>query len=167
VNRVCPSTKVVTNSIPQIDEGGVEGDGDADGSEGTEVQGDGNGHESINTARSGPSISGPYMKSFEDVEVDDNHSEFGRSDVLLSPPINDEEDIDRISSHPSVEFHEIDLPNLTLKLKMKLFSIQLFREAVREGTEVQGDGNGDESINTNARRVLTLLGVGHLYLAPT
>jgi len=66
------------------------------------------------------------MKSFEDVEVDDNHSELGRNDILLSPPINDEEDIDRISSHPSVEFHEIDLPNLTLKLKMKFFSIQLF-----------------------------------------
>jgi hypothetical protein len=73
------------------------------------------------------------MKSFEDVEVDDNHSELGRSDILLSPPIViDEDDIDGNSSHPSKEFHEIDLHNLTLKLKMKFSSIQLFREAVRE-----------------------------------
>jgi len=44
----------------------------------------------------------------------------------------DEDDIDGNSSHPSKEFHEIDLHNLTLKLKMKFSSIQLFREAVRE-----------------------------------
>jgi hypothetical protein len=37
VNRVCPSTKATTNSIPQTDEGAVEGDGDADDSEGIEV----------------------------------------------------------------------------------------------------------------------------------
>jgi hypothetical protein len=36
------------------------------------VEGDGNGDEGINTARSGPSTSGHCMKSFEDVEVDDN-----------------------------------------------------------------------------------------------
>jgi hypothetical protein len=53
------------------------------------------------------------------------------SDILLSPPISDEED-DEISSYPSVEFYEIDIPNPTLKLKMKFFSIQLFREAIRE-----------------------------------
>jgi hypothetical protein len=60
-----------------------------------------------------------------------NHSKLGRSDILLSPPISDEED-DEISSYPSVEFYEIDIPNPTLKLKMKFFSIQLFREAIRE-----------------------------------
>jgi hypothetical protein len=37
VNRVCPSTEVASNSLPQTDEGGVEGDEDADGSEGTKV----------------------------------------------------------------------------------------------------------------------------------
>jgi len=54
-----------------------------------------------NDCRSGPS--GPCMTSFEDVEVDDNYSEMGRSDILLSPPISDEED-GGISSHPDVEF---------------------------------------------------------------
>jgi hypothetical protein len=71
------------------------------------------------------------MTSFEDVEVDDNESEIGRSDILLSPPVSDEED-GGISSHPDVEFHEVDLVNPNLKLKMKFASIQLFREAIRQ-----------------------------------
>jgi len=67
------------------------------------------------------------MTSFEDVEVDDNESEIGRSDILLSPPVSDEED-GGISS----QFHEVDLVNPNLKLKMKFASIQLFREAIRQ-----------------------------------
>jgi hypothetical protein len=34
VNMVGPSTQAATNSMPQTDEGGVEGDGDGDDSEG-------------------------------------------------------------------------------------------------------------------------------------
>jgi hypothetical protein len=69
------------------------------------------------------------MTSFEDVEVDENDFEIGRSDVLLSPLVSDEED-GGISSYPDVEFHEVDLVNPNLKLKMKFANIQLFKKAV-------------------------------------
>jgi uncharacterized membrane protein len=89
---------------------GVEGDGeDRDGPHGTEVEGEGD-------CRSGPSTSCPCMVSFEDVEVDGNNSKMGRSDILLSPPISDEED-GGIPIYPDVEFHEVDLLNPNLKLK--------------------------------------------------
>jgi hypothetical protein len=71
------------------------------------------------------------MHSFEDAEVDDNNSEMSRSGILLSPPNGDEEDCG-ISSHPSSEFHEVDLVNPNMKLKMKFYSLQLFREAVKQ-----------------------------------
>jgi len=71
------------------------------------------------------------MHSFEDVEMDENDSEMDRSDILLSPPISDEED-GEISYNPSSEFHEVDLVNPNLKLKMKFSSLQLFREAVKQ-----------------------------------
>jgi hypothetical protein len=71
------------------------------------------------------------MSSFEDVEVDENDSEIGRSDILLSPPVSDEED-GGSSTHPDVEFHEVDMVNPNLKLRMKFANIQLFREAVKQ-----------------------------------
>jgi len=125
VDSADPSTMLETDE-------GVEGDGDGDkdGDDGTEVEG---GVESGGTLGDGDGQSGPSgikMTSFEDVEVDENDSEIGRSDILLSPPVSDEED-GGISSHPDVEFHEVDLVNPNLKLKMKFASIQLFREAVK------------------------------------
>jgi hypothetical protein len=131
VDRVGPST-----------DKGVEGDGeDGDGSEGTGVDGtgfEGTGFEGTDVegecegdGRSGPSTSSHHMYSFEEVEADDNNSETGRIDILLSPPISDEKDYG-ISSHPSAEFHEVDIVNPNLKLKMKFSSLQLFGEAVKQ-----------------------------------
>jgi hypothetical protein len=71
------------------------------------------------------------MQSFEDVEVVDNVSEMGRSDILLSPPVSDA-DSGGISSNLGSEFHAMDLVNPTLKLGMKFSSLQLFREAVKQ-----------------------------------
>jgi len=123
VNRTGPSTKTATNSTPQTDEGDGE-DEDGDGSEGTEVKG------TKVKGKGGSSTSSHCMKSFEDIEADDNNSDMDRSDIVLTPPISDEDD-GGISSHLNVEFHEADLPNPILKLKMKFSSIQLFREAIR------------------------------------
>jgi hypothetical protein len=78
---------------------------------------------------SGPS--GPCMTSFEEEEVDDVDSEMGISDILLSPAVSDGEH-GGISSHPDLEFQEVDLLNPNLNLKMKFSSIQFFREAVRQ-----------------------------------
>jgi hypothetical protein len=119
VNRAGPSTKTATNLMPQTDEG-VEVDRDGDGSD-IEVEDEGEGdHNGEGDGRRGPSTSSQCMQSFEDIEADDKNSEMGRSDILLSPPTSDEED-GRISSHPDVEFHEVDLVTLNLKLKMKNF----------------------------------------------
>jgi hypothetical protein len=71
------------------------------------------------------------MQSFENVEVVDNDSEMGRSDILLSPPISDD-DSGEISSNLGSEFHAMDLVNPSLKLKMKFSTLQLFREAVKQ-----------------------------------
>lgn len=104
-----------------------DGDGDGDGDDGTEVEGGG-------TLGDGDDQSGPSsikMSSFEDVEVDENDYEIGRSDILLLPPVSDEED-GGISSHPDVEFHEVDIVNPNLKLIMKFANIQLFREVVKQ-----------------------------------
>jgi len=71
------------------------------------------------------------MHSFEDVEVDDNNSERGRSDILQSPPNSDEVD-GGISSYPSSKIYEVDLVNPNLKLKIKFSSLRLFRAAVKQ-----------------------------------
>jgi hypothetical protein len=55
----------------------------------------------------------------------------GRSDILLSPLISDD-DSSEISSNLSSEFHAMNLVNPSLKLKMKFSSLQLFREAVKQ-----------------------------------
>ncbi|XP_062177170.1 uncharacterized protein LOC133882086 [Alnus glutinosa] len=55
----------------------------------------------------------------------------GRSDILLSPLISDN-DSGEISSNLGSEFHAMDLVNPSLKLKMKFSSLQLFREAVKQ-----------------------------------
>jgi hypothetical protein len=63
--------------------------------------------------------------------VVDNDSEMGRSDILLSPLISDD-DFGEISSNLGLEFHAMDLVNPSLKLKMKFSSLQLFREVVKQ-----------------------------------
>jgi hypothetical protein len=121
VNRAGPSTYEC-----------VEGDGenvDGDGFEGAGVEGRSGPFTS--EGRSGPSTSDHSMQSFEDVEVVDNDFEMGRSDILLSPPISDE-DSGGILSNLGLEFHAVDLVNPNLKLKMKFSSLQLFREAVKQ-----------------------------------
>jgi hypothetical protein len=100
--------------------GNGDGSGDGDGFEGAGVEG-----------KSGPSTSDHGIQSFEDAEVVHNNFEMGRSDILLSPPISDE-DSGGISSNLGSEFHAMDLVNLNLKLKMKFSSLQLFREAVKQ-----------------------------------
>jgi len=69
--------------MPETDDG-VRGDReDGDGHENGDILGDGN-------RESGPS--GNKMTSFEDVEVDERDSDIGRSDILLSPPVSEDED---------------------------------------------------------------------------
>jgi hypothetical protein len=107
-----------------------ETDGDGDGDDGIEVEGLG---ERGGTLGDGDGQSGPSsikITSFKDVEVDENDFEIGRSDILLSPHVSEEDG--GISSHPNVEFRKVDLVNPNLKLKMKFSSIQLFREAVKQ-----------------------------------
>jgi hypothetical protein len=82
--------------------------------EGDRENGDGDGFKSAGVeGRSGPSTSQ------------------GRSDILLSPPISDD-DSGEISSNLGSEFHTMDLVNPSLKLKMKFSTLQLFREAVKQ-----------------------------------
>jgi hypothetical protein len=69
-------------------------------------------------------------KRFEDVDDDDTNSEMGRSDILESPPNSDEED--GVTSEKTPEFHQVDMANPILKLKMTFSDIQTFREAVKE-----------------------------------
>lgn len=130
------------STMPETDEG-VEGDReDGDGNGNGDGNGDGDGDDSAdiegesgNILDDGNGESGPSgnikMTSFEDVEVDERDSDIGRSDILLSPTVSEDED-GGISSHHGVEFQEIDLGNPKLKLKMKFSSIQLFREAVKQ-----------------------------------
>jgi hypothetical protein len=122
VNRVGLSTyECVEGDGENGDENGNgDGSGDGDGFEGAGVEG-----------KSGPSTSDHGIQSFEDVEVVHNNFEMGRSDILLSPPISDE-DSGGISSNIGSKFHAMDLVNLNLKLKMKFSSLQLFREAVKQ-----------------------------------
>jgi hypothetical protein len=122
VNRVGLSTyECVEGDGENGDENGNgDGSGDGDGFEGAGVEG-----------KSGPSTSDHGIQSFEDAEVVHNNFEMGRSDILLSPPISDE-DSGGISSNLGSEFHAMDLVNLNLKLKMKFSSLQLFREAVKQ-----------------------------------
>jgi hypothetical protein len=98
--------------------GNEDGDGDGDGFEGAGVEG--RSGPSTSQGRSGPSTSEHNMQSFENVEVVDNDSEMGRSDILLSLPISDD-DSGEISSNLGSEFHAMDLVNPSLKLKMKFF----------------------------------------------
>jgi hypothetical protein len=70
-----------------------------------------------------------FIRSFEDVEVDDNAPNMARSDILESPIPNDDND-DR-PYYKGVDFHEVDIGNPTLTMKMKFASIHLFREAIR------------------------------------
>jgi hypothetical protein len=122
VNRVGLSTyECVEGDGENGDENGNgDGSGDGDGFEGAGVEG-----------KSGPPTSDHGIQSFEDAEVVHNNFEMGRSDILLSPPISDE-DSGGISSNLGSEFHAMDLVNLNLKLKMKFSSLQLFREAVKQ-----------------------------------
>jgi hypothetical protein len=110
--------------------GSEDGDGSGDRFEGGAGV-EGRSGSSTSEGRSGPSTSSHDMQSFEDVEVVDNVSEMGRSDILLSPPVSDE-DSGGISFNLGSEFHAMDLVNPTLKLKMKFYSLQLFREAVKQ-----------------------------------
>jgi hypothetical protein len=71
------------------------------------------------------------MTSFEEEEVDDVDFEMGRSDILLFPAVSDGED-GGISSHPDLEFQEVVLLNPNLQLKIKFYSIQFFRESIRQ-----------------------------------
>jgi hypothetical protein len=83
-------------------DGDGSGDEDEDGFEGVGVEG--RSGPSTSQGRSGPSTSDHDMQSFEDVEMVDNDSEMGRSDILLSPPISDD-DFGGISSNLGLEFH--------------------------------------------------------------
>jgi hypothetical protein len=142
VNRAGPSTYECVEGDGENGDGNESEDGDGSG------DGDGNGSEdgdgfeggagvegrsgsSTSEGRSGPSTSDHGMQSFEDVEVVDNVSDMCRSDILLSPPVSDE-DSGGISSNIGSEFHAMDLVNPTLKLGMKFSSLQLFREAVKQ-----------------------------------
>jgi len=129
VNKAGLSTYECVEGNGENGNGNEDRDGDGDGFEGAEVEG--RSGPSTFEGRSGPSTSDHGMQSFEDVEVVDNDSEMGRSDILLSPPISDE-DSGGISSNPGSEFHAMDLVNPNLKLKMKFSSLQLFREAVKQ-----------------------------------
>jgi hypothetical protein len=71
-----------------------------------------------------------FIRSFEDVDVDDNASDMARSDILESPVPSDDDD--NRPYYKGVDFHEMDIGNPTLTLKMKFASIYLFREAVRQ-----------------------------------
>jgi hypothetical protein len=123
--------------MPEMDAGDRaagegNGNGDGDGDDSADVKGGG---ESGDILDDGNGESGPSgnveVTSFEDVEVDERDSDIGRSDILLSPIVSEDED-GGISSHHGVEFQEIDLGNPELKLKIKFSSIQLFREAVKQ-----------------------------------
>jgi hypothetical protein len=133
VNRAGPSTYECVEGDRENGNGNgngnEDGDGDGDGFEGAGIEG--RSGPSISQGRSGPSTSEHGMQSFEDVEVVDNDSEMGRSDILLSPPISDDNS-GEISSNLGSEFHAMDLVNPSLKLKMKFSSLQLFREAVKQ-----------------------------------
>jgi hypothetical protein len=59
-----------------------------------DILGDGNGESGLSCNK---------MTSFEDVEVDERDFDIGRSDILLSPPVSEDED-GGISSHHDVEF---------------------------------------------------------------
>jgi hypothetical protein len=77
------------------------------------------------------SETGPKNKKrFEDVVDDDTNFEMGRSDILESPYNSDEED--GVTSKKTLEFHQVDMANPVLKLKMTFSDIQTFREAVKE-----------------------------------
>jgi hypothetical protein len=129
VNKAGLSTYECVEGNGENGTGNEDRDGDGDGFEGAEVEG--RSGPSTSVGRSGPSTSNHGMQLFEDVDVVDNDSEMGRSDILLSPPISDE-DSGGISSNPDLEFHAMDLVNPNLKLKMKFSSLQLFREAVKQ-----------------------------------
>jgi hypothetical protein len=126
VDRVGPSTDEDVEDDENEDRDGSEGTG----VEGTRYKGTGDKDTGVD-GRSGPSTFDHGMHSFEDVEVDDNNSERGRSDILQSPPNSDEVD-GGISSYPSPKIYEVDLVNPNLKLKIKFSSLRLFRAAVKQ-----------------------------------
>jgi hypothetical protein len=126
------------STMPQTDEGvegdqedgDEDGDGNGEGDDSADVEGESGDILDDGNGESGPSDN-IKTTSFEDVAVDERDSGIGRSDILLSPTVSEDED-GGISSHHGVEFQEIDLGNPELKLKMKFSSIQLFREAVKQ-----------------------------------
>jgi len=111
VNRAGPSTYECVEGDRENGDGNGNGNEDGDGFEGAGVEGrsglstsQGRSGPSTSQGRSGPSTSDHDIQSFENVEVVDNDSEMGRSDILLSPPISDD-DSGEISSNLGSEFH--------------------------------------------------------------
>jgi hypothetical protein len=108
---------------------GEGGDNDRSGSDDNEE-----GEDAVNQNEGGSS--GCNFKTYfenddgeDDDDDDDDNSEMGRSDILESPVINDEDY--EIQSARTLDFHAVDLHDPTIKLEMKFSNIKMFREAVR------------------------------------
>jgi hypothetical protein len=110
------------------------------GTSGAETSGAGDGDEEDgNHAEEHDGLHSDYVRSetgpknkkrFENEDDDDTNSKMVRSDILESPPNSDEED--GVTSKKTLEFHQVDMANPVLKLKMTFPNIQTFREAVKE-----------------------------------
>jgi hypothetical protein len=141
------SKQKATKSIPQNDEGGVDPSTDVhpnmdvdpntdaavgnEDNDSDEDESDDNDGADVNGTNAGSGNNNEhFIRSFEDVDVDDNASDMARSDILESPVPSDDDD--NRPYYKGVDFHEMDIGNPTLTLKMKFASIYLFREAVRQ-----------------------------------
>ncbi|XP_059454928.1 uncharacterized protein LOC132185104 [Corylus avellana] len=109
------------------DERGVE-EGDEDGSDhhdNDEGQAVVDEQDEVDNSR------GKFKKSFDDNDDDDDddNSDMGRSDILVSLVLSDEDGED--VSAPTLDFHAVDLGDLAIQLQMKFPNIKMFREVVR------------------------------------
>jgi hypothetical protein len=133
-------TKIGANG-PGTSEAGTSAVGTSGASDGDEEDGNhAKEHAGLHSNYVRSEIGPKNKKRFEDEDDDDTNSKMGRSDILESPPNSDEED--GVTSEKTLEFHQVDMANLVLKLKMTFSDIQTFREAdkgynVQRGKEIR------------------------------
>ena len=121
-----------TNPNPQNDEGDVdpnmdanvdnEDNGSDDEDNGPKDESDDDDGVDVDDTNTGSGTNNEhFIRSLEDVKVDNNASDIARSDILVSMTPSDDDD--DIPYHNGVDFHKMDLANPTLTLKMKFTSI--------------------------------------------
>jgi hypothetical protein len=127
-----------------VEDGGVEGDKDSNEGENAEKDNDDEeesdkeaegGNQNANAEIAIIQVSEKGECYGDEVDDDDANSDMAQSDILVSPPISDEEnEVESLATCVTrrTEFQQIDMYNPQLSNGLTFPSIKVFREAIRE-----------------------------------